>query len=156
MSSYTAHFELALIAGAASYLLKSVPLDKLLSVVRGTHRKGFLFGASVMGIPEGMETVRRYVTSRPNREEPIGPVLSADEESSESTENESGFTTASRGTGGYDQPVQADLASSGPVDITTALKIHEWLREAVDIELTEIAGSWSGDVTMKSICPGRS
>ncbi|MDA1349660.1 MAG: response regulator transcription factor [Chloroflexi bacterium] len=149
LSSDTAHLEEALSAGAVGYLLKSAPLDELLSVLRSTHREGFVFGASVMGVPEGMETALRYMASRPGREEPIGPVLPVAEELSESSENESGFTNPSRGTVGYDQPVQAELAISGPVDIGTALKIHEWLREAADIELSEIAGSWSGDVTLK-------
>jgi DNA-binding NarL/FixJ family response regulator len=148
LSSDTADLEEAVSAGAVGYLLKSAPLDELLSVLRSTHREGFVFGASVMGNPEGLETALRYMASRPDREEPVGPTRSADE-SNESPENEGGFTDPSRGTAGYDQPVQAELAISGPVDISTALKIHEWLRDAADVQLSEIAGSWSGDVTLK-------
>ena len=148
VSADTARLQEAVEAGVAGYVLKSAPLDELLSVLRSAHREGFVFGASVMDTPEGLEIALLQIAWKESQRR---------EESSETKDSaspgppkvERSSAYASPKDVGRPQVVPIELTISGPVELPVALKLHDWLKAEADIELTEVAGSWSGSVTLK-------
>ena len=148
VSSDTARLQEAVEAGAAGYVLKSAPLDELLSVLRSAHREGFVFGASVMDTPEGMEIAMLQIAWR----ESHGPETPSaqDPDSTGRPEVDTSPSYPAPKDVGLPQAVPVELTISGPVDLLVALQLHDWLKAYAEIELTEVVGSWSGSVTLKA------
>ena len=175
VSDDVSQLEDALDSGSTGYLTKDFPDDEMLGAIRQVLEGNFVFGGSVLKIPEGMAIAARYMTDRerPDRATTGAQGLRARDDHTEASGVEE-TTAAEQG-----MPQQApqrpvedvadaepaslqkarapdDLAGdvefvvSPPVDTTFVLRLYQWLLGQAFSDVNEVAGSWTGDTVVKA------
>jgi DNA-binding NarL/FixJ family response regulator len=175
VSDDVSQLEDALRSGAAGYLLKNCPADEMLGAIRQVLEGDFVFGGSVLKIPEGMAIAARYMTDRKRpdgatadapgqrvRDRHTEPssgedTTAAEQETSQRApqhperdvpDTESASPPQAPGPSAFAGDVE--FVVSPPVDTTFVLRLYQWLLGQAFADVNEVAGSWTGDTVVKA------
>ena len=178
LTMFEEYLEQAIQVGATGYLMKDAKREELVSAIRDAARGHFIFGSSLLRSPDKMTAAfaqlqRQWSASKEKLPAPqSGPDSQASDNAQVNTTME-GDVTVQQSTRepAKDAPEPSqyitdpadpmpaatpdtiikdvELVISPPAEPSMLLRLHQWLTDVANIDVGEIAGSWTGDTVVR-------
>ena len=163
---YEEYLEQAIRVGATGYMMKDAKREELVSAIRDAAKGQFIFGSSLLRSPDRMSAAFAQLQSQWSEEKLSAPQSGLDSQASgnaqvnttakedatvEQTTREDEAELAVKLPAEAPDPVIKDveLIISPPAEPWMLLRLHRWLTDVANIDVGEMAGSWTGDTVVR-------